>query len=327
MTHYLGTPERFSCQCGDERSPTWPTCQKCSGVLQYRRNSKTGEEFLGCSNFPKCRGTQRAVGEYPSCLKCGQHDAMSVQYFSPKRKSDWRPESEFDHLRCKDCWTYRLIVTAPWRCPFCGGFLEERNPWHEIEQWPYHMRKQVIEKILGPGIGSLWGAQNSGVPRLGELRYLFCPKSLQWSHLSNLYLTRSEWNNGKVELEKLWRISPDSRESCDAVRILVPGTVTEEVFSRYQQSQIERDWERVPEDHGYTDENQIHYMNSISEYTTEELEEEKEIAIERERELFGFTPRKAHGYEPTRDDYEAAQIESAIDRQLLSEKLRSHVFG
>ncbi|MEB2185273.1 restriction endonuclease [Xanthomonas campestris pv. campestris] len=34
-----------------------PSCPRCSSALVQRRNRHTGDSFLGCSQFPKCRGT------------------------------------------------------------------------------------------------------------------------------------------------------------------------------------------------------------------------------------------------------------------------------
>lgn len=34
-------------------------CRKCGSVMKERRNKKTGEEFLGCSNFPRCKNTEQ----------------------------------------------------------------------------------------------------------------------------------------------------------------------------------------------------------------------------------------------------------------------------
>ncbi|WP_415916528.1 restriction endonuclease [Xanthomonas arboricola] len=34
-----------------------PSCPRCSSALVQRRTRHTGESFLGCSQFPKCRGT------------------------------------------------------------------------------------------------------------------------------------------------------------------------------------------------------------------------------------------------------------------------------
>jgi len=33
------------------------TCRRCGSVLVQRTNRRTGEAFLGCSQFPRCRGT------------------------------------------------------------------------------------------------------------------------------------------------------------------------------------------------------------------------------------------------------------------------------
>ena len=41
----------------------WP-CAKCKdGTLTKRQNRKTGEFFLGCSNYPKCSYTQKCEPE------------------------------------------------------------------------------------------------------------------------------------------------------------------------------------------------------------------------------------------------------------------------
>lgn len=34
-----------------------PSCARCGSALVQRRNRRTGENFLGCIQFPKCRGT------------------------------------------------------------------------------------------------------------------------------------------------------------------------------------------------------------------------------------------------------------------------------
>lgn len=34
-------------------------CKRCGSVMADRRNKKTGEEFLGCSNYPRCKNTEQ----------------------------------------------------------------------------------------------------------------------------------------------------------------------------------------------------------------------------------------------------------------------------
>ncbi|UKE50966.1 restriction endonuclease [Xanthomonas translucens] len=34
-----------------------PACKQCGGAVVERINKRTGESFLGCSHFPRCRGT------------------------------------------------------------------------------------------------------------------------------------------------------------------------------------------------------------------------------------------------------------------------------
>ena len=38
-------------------STVTPACPRCGSALVQRTNRRTGESFLGCSQFPKCRGT------------------------------------------------------------------------------------------------------------------------------------------------------------------------------------------------------------------------------------------------------------------------------
>ena len=34
-------------------------CKRCGGAMVERRNKKTGQKFLGCSNYPKCRNIEQ----------------------------------------------------------------------------------------------------------------------------------------------------------------------------------------------------------------------------------------------------------------------------
>ena len=43
--------------CADSEPKALP-CPRCGGALVQRINSRTGQRFLGCSSFPKCRGTE-----------------------------------------------------------------------------------------------------------------------------------------------------------------------------------------------------------------------------------------------------------------------------
>lgn len=40
-----------------DTSPQRQACQRCGSALVQRTNRRTGEGFLGCSKFPKCRGS------------------------------------------------------------------------------------------------------------------------------------------------------------------------------------------------------------------------------------------------------------------------------
>lgn len=42
-------------------APDAAPCPRCGGALVQRVNRSTGQRFLGCSNFPKCRGTGPAI--------------------------------------------------------------------------------------------------------------------------------------------------------------------------------------------------------------------------------------------------------------------------
>ncbi len=51
-------PESLPPTPAEQPVPPGPTCPRCGALLVPRRNSKTGEPFLGCSRFPNCRHTQ-----------------------------------------------------------------------------------------------------------------------------------------------------------------------------------------------------------------------------------------------------------------------------
>lgn len=40
-----------------DSTPAAPACPRCGGALVQRTNRSTGQGFLGCSRFPRCRGT------------------------------------------------------------------------------------------------------------------------------------------------------------------------------------------------------------------------------------------------------------------------------
>ena len=42
-------------------APDAAPCPRCGAALVQRINRSTGQRFLGCSNFPKCRGTGTAI--------------------------------------------------------------------------------------------------------------------------------------------------------------------------------------------------------------------------------------------------------------------------
>ena len=40
---------------------TLPRCHRCCGNMTIRRNTETGEFFLGCSRFPRCCSTRNII--------------------------------------------------------------------------------------------------------------------------------------------------------------------------------------------------------------------------------------------------------------------------
>jgi ssDNA-binding Zn-finger/Zn-ribbon topoisomerase 1 len=59
----------------DDNVTIWD-CTQCGGKLVRRKNRATGETFLGCSNYPKCKFTQ--PDEPPEDDLNGVKDAASV---------------------------------------------------------------------------------------------------------------------------------------------------------------------------------------------------------------------------------------------------------
>jgi len=48
----------------EEKKPTWSTeptdklCSECGSQMNKKTNNETGQSFLGCSNYPKCKHTE-----------------------------------------------------------------------------------------------------------------------------------------------------------------------------------------------------------------------------------------------------------------------------
>jgi ssDNA-binding Zn-finger/Zn-ribbon topoisomerase 1 len=54
-------------------------CPKCStGKLIKRTNTRTGTKFLGCTNFPDCKHTQRPEPEENERFPGGVADSATV---------------------------------------------------------------------------------------------------------------------------------------------------------------------------------------------------------------------------------------------------------
>jgi DNA topoisomerase-1 len=54
------------------------TCPKCGRRLTIKRNSETGEEFLGCTGFPDCRHTE-PLPEAIRLRRAGQKDLFDEE--------------------------------------------------------------------------------------------------------------------------------------------------------------------------------------------------------------------------------------------------------
>jgi len=53
-THVRNVKRRIS----DNKANSGTECPRCGGVMLERVNRRTGERFLGCSRFPRCRGAR-----------------------------------------------------------------------------------------------------------------------------------------------------------------------------------------------------------------------------------------------------------------------------
>jgi DNA topoisomerase I len=89
-------------------------CPKC-GKPMVKRSGRFGP-FLGCSDYPKCRGIKN-LGEqsYGTCPKCGQGEVVS--------KRTKRGKTFYSCNRYPDCdfALWQAPLTQP--CPSCGGLL------------------------------------------------------------------------------------------------------------------------------------------------------------------------------------------------------------
>jgi DNA topoisomerase-1 len=95
-------------------------CPKC-GKPMVRRSGRFGP-FLGCSDYPKCRGIKN-LGEqsFGTCPKCGQGEVVS--------KRTKRGKTFYSCNRYPDCdfALWQAPLSQP--CPSCGGLLvPDRDP-------------------------------------------------------------------------------------------------------------------------------------------------------------------------------------------------------
>jgi DNA topoisomerase I len=95
-------------------------CPRC-GKPMVRRSGRFGP-FLGCSDYPKCRGIKN-LGEqsYGTCPKCGQGEVVS--------KRTKRGKTFYGCNRYPDCdyALWQAPLSQP--CPSCGGLLvPDRDP-------------------------------------------------------------------------------------------------------------------------------------------------------------------------------------------------------
>jgi DNA topoisomerase I len=89
-------------------------CPKC-GKPMVKRSGRFGP-FLGCSDYPKCRGIKNlAEQEYGTCPKCGQGQVVS--------KRTKRGKTFYSCNRYPDCdfAVWQAPLSQP--CPECGGLL------------------------------------------------------------------------------------------------------------------------------------------------------------------------------------------------------------
>ena len=302
--------ERWICDCGDSQIPNWRKCPRCEAQVKYRRNSKTGQEFLGCANYPKCRGTQNVLGKYPSCIRCGRRDGMTISYWLHNR-SEWTPESESDHLACMHCGAYRLIVNAPWTCPLCAGQMEEDDPWAVVNHFQYSTIQSEVANRL-----RVFEFRNGLDVR--AVTYLFCRSSVQYREMLQLVTCPSStWESSQLPP----RIKATTG-ACTGPRILVPGTFVEEIYRLYSDEVSQRANFRMesPADDGYTDENQDHYMRSVGSGGFSEREEYDQADFQ--EEMSRLQPsQKSFGFNPTFAEIEYAKLMATVNRALLLGRL------
>jgi DNA topoisomerase-1 len=89
-------------------------CPKC-GKPMVKRSGRFGP-FLGCSDYPKCRGIKNlAEQEYGTCPKCGEGQVVS--------KRTKRGKTFYSCNRYPDCdfAVWQAPLSQP--CPECGGLL------------------------------------------------------------------------------------------------------------------------------------------------------------------------------------------------------------
>lgn len=79
-------------------------CPRCNAQMVCRENHKTGEIFLGCSNYPECTGT-RNLSE------------AKGKSFSTSHQT---------HGECNRCGCYCSDLSSMGLCPSCDAWFENQ---------------------------------------------------------------------------------------------------------------------------------------------------------------------------------------------------------
>lgn len=69
-------------------------CPVCASPMKQRVNRETGEEFYGCTQFPKCRGTRDSEGlSHAEKYHLRNHDQLGEEDDGDRRtrtRPSWR---------------------------------------------------------------------------------------------------------------------------------------------------------------------------------------------------------------------------------------------
>lgn len=190
-------------------------CPKCGEGKLVERNSKYGA-FIGCSNFPKCKHTQKKVvpnPRLPAALESAQRNRqIKIQKLQAEALNVQSKESKSQELRNKLDETNKRFAIAEYankyENPFVDPLYSNRNVSQKTPIEKYYEERKVADEKIESNIGKNRIALNSGKMNVGWGNTIDADLKVDKDgKINNLYI---ESEGSKGEINKVVKIHKSS---------------------------------------------------------------------------------------------------------------------